>query len=123
MQKLKILLMEKVNDNYPSRTIRTDFDPYRSTWVIFIFILIYHLDEENLFAWRLYDRIQNKTYLFSHRTPLDKIQIMDALEYERAYVEENLSKGLEIPLYTRLTTLKSQQYFADQSFPSITKQS
>jgi hypothetical protein len=83
-------------------------------------------DEENLFAWRLYDRIQNKTYLFTHRTSLDKIQMMDALEYERAYVEENLSKGLEIPLYTRLRTFKTQQYLADQSstsFPSITKQS
>jgi hypothetical protein len=54
------------------------------------------------------------------------MQMMDALEYERAYVEENLSKGLEIPLYTRLTRLKTQQYLADQSsstFPSITKQS
>ncbi|CAF4678654.1 unnamed protein product [Rotaria sp. Silwood1] len=94
------------------------------------------LDEENLvhllFAWRLFDRIQNKTYLFSHRTPLDKMQMIDALEYERAYVEENLSKGLEIPLYTRLATLKTQQYLADQptpmsrsttatSFPLITK--
>jgi hypothetical protein len=52
--------------------------------------------------------------------------MMDALEYERAYVEENLSKGLEIPLYTRLTTLKAEQYLNDQtstSLPSITKQS
>ena len=91
------------------------------------------MDEENLihlsYAWRLYDRIQNKTYLFTHRTPLDKLQMMDALEYERAYVEENLSKGLEIPLYTRLATIKTQQYLADQSasttksFPSMTKQS
>ncbi|UJR36306.1 hypothetical protein I4U23_029034 [Adineta vaga] len=94
------------------------------------------LDEENLvhllFAWRLYDRIQNKTFLFAHRTPLDKMQTIDALEYERAYVEENLSKGLEIPLYTRLATLKTQQYLAEQpvpmsrsttatSFPLITK--
>jgi hypothetical protein len=83
-------------------------------------------DEENLFAWRLYDRRQDKTYFFSHRTPFDKMQMMDALEYERAYVEENLSKGLEIPLYTRLTTLKTRQSLVDQpstSFPSITKQS
>ncbi|CAF2117751.1 unnamed protein product [Rotaria magnacalcarata] len=94
------------------------------------------LDEENivhlLFAWRLFDSVQNKSYLFSHRTPLDKMQMIDALEYERAYVEENLSKGLEIPLYTRLATLKTQQYLADQptplarsttatSFPLITK--
>ncbi|CAF1008117.1 unnamed protein product [Adineta steineri] len=94
------------------------------------------LDEENvvhlLFAWCLYDRVQNKSYLFAHRTPLDKIQMIDALEYERAYVEENLSKGLEIPLYTRLATLKTQQYLAEQpipmsrsstatSFPLITK--
>ncbi|UJR09777.1 hypothetical protein I4U23_014004 [Adineta vaga] len=77
------------------------------------------LDEENLvhlsYAWRLYDRIQNKTYLFAHRTPLDKLQMMDSLEYERAYVEENLIKGLEIPLYTRLSTLKTQQYLSNQS--------
>ncbi|CAF1046707.1 unnamed protein product [Adineta ricciae] len=94
------------------------------------------LDEENLvhllFAWRLYDRVQNKTFLFAHRTPLDKMQMIDALEYERAYVEENLMKGLEIPLYTRLATLKTQQYLAEQpipmsrsttatSFPLITK--
>jgi len=60
--------------------------------------------------------------------------MIDALEYERAYVEENLSKGLEIPLYTRLATLKTQQYLAEQptpmsrsttatSFPLITKPS
>ena len=60
--------------------------------------------------------------------------MIDALEYERAYVEENLTKGLEIPLYTRLATLKTQQYLADQpapmsrsttatSFPFITKPS
>ncbi len=93
---------------------------------LFCFGEVSRSDEENLFAWRLYDRIQNKTYLFTHRTPLDKIQMMDALEYERAYVEENLSKGLEIPLYTRLTTLKAEQYLNDQtstSLPSITKQS
>ncbi len=57
--------------------------------------------------------------------------MIDALEYERAYVEENLSKGLEIPLYTRLATLKTQQYLLEQptpmlrstttSFPLITK--
>lgn len=87
-----------------------------------------------LFAWRLFDRIQNKSFLFSHRSPLDKMQMIDALEYERAYVEENLSKGLEIPLYTRLATLKTQQYLAEQpaqmsrsttatSFPLITKPS
>lgn len=102
------------------------------------FILVSRFDEENLvhllFAWRLYDRIQNKTYLFAHRTPLDKMQMIDALEYERSYVEENLSKGLEIPLYTRLATLKTQQYLSEQpvpmsrsttttSFPSITKPS
>jgi hypothetical protein len=96
------------------------------------------LDEENLvhllFAWRLYDRSQNKSFLFAHRTPVDKLQMIDALEYERAYVEENLSKGLEIPLYTRLATLKTQQYLAEQpaplsrsttatSFPFITKPS
>ena len=96
------------------------------------------MDEENLvhliFAWRLFDRVQNRTYLFAHRTPLDKIQMIDALEYERAYVEENLSKGLEIPLYTRLATLRTQQYLAEQpapisrsttttSFPLITKPS
>ena len=62
------------------------------------------------------------------------MQMIDALEYERAYVEENLSKGLEIPLYTRLATLKTQQYLAEQpipmsrsttatSFPLITKPS
>jgi hypothetical protein len=60
--------------------------------------------------------------------------MLDALEYERAYVEENLSKGLEIPLYTRLATLKTQQYLAEKpipmsrsttatSFPLITKPS
>ncbi len=81
------------------------------------------MDEENLFAWRLYDYSQDKTYVFAHRTAFDKIQMMDALEYERAYVEENLSKGLEIPLYTRLATLKTQEYLPDRSFPSITKQS
>ncbi|CAF1128972.1 unnamed protein product [Rotaria magnacalcarata] len=87
------------------------------------------LDDENLvhvfFSWRLHDRTQNKTFLFSHRTPLDKIQMMDALEYERAYVKENLTKGLEVPLYTRLASLKTQQYLANQStrtFPCITKQ-
>lgn len=100
--------------------------------------LVSRLDEENLvhllFAWRLYDRNQNRTYLFAHRTPIDKMQMIDALEYERAYVEENLSKGLEIPLYTRLTTLQTQQYLAEQpipmsrsttatSFPLITKPS
>ncbi|CAF1373512.1 unnamed protein product [Rotaria sordida] len=89
-------------------------------------------DEENFinvfFSWRLHDHIQNKNYLFSHRTPLDKIQMMDALEYERAYVKENLIKNLEIPLCTRLSTLKTEQYIANQSittiksFPSITKQ-
>jgi hypothetical protein len=57
------------------------------------------------------------------------MQMMDALEYERAYIEENVSKSLEIPLYTRLATLKTQQYLADhssittRSFPSITKHS
>jgi hypothetical protein len=100
--------------------------------------LVSRLDEENLvhllFAWRLFDRLQNKTYLFAHRSVADKTQMIDALEYERAYVEENLSKGLEIPLYTRLTSLKTQQYRADQplpmsrsttatSFPLITKPS
>ncbi|CAF1294728.1 unnamed protein product [Adineta steineri] len=88
------------------------------------------LDEENLVhllnAWRLYDRTQNKTYLFTHRTPLDKMQMMDSLEYERAYVEENLSKGLDIPLYTRIATLKTRQYLADQSssksLPTMTRQ-
>ena len=111
---------------------------------LFLFLIFSHcvevsrLDEENLvhllFAWSLYDRLQNKTYLFAHRTPLDKSQMIDALEYERAYVEENLSKGLEIPLYTRLATLKTQQYLAEQpammsrsttatSFPLITKPS
>ncbi|CAF1134148.1 unnamed protein product [Rotaria sp. Silwood1] len=84
-----------------------------------------HLDEENLvnifFSWRLHDYIENKIYLFSHRTPLDKIQMMDALEYERAYVKEN---SLKTPFYTRLSTLKTQQYLTNQSksFPSITKQ-
>ncbi|CAF1185928.1 unnamed protein product [Adineta ricciae] len=77
-------------------------------------------DDENVgyisCAWRLYDRIQNKTFLFAHRTPLDKIQMMDSLEYERAYVEENLVKGLEIPLYTRLATLKTRQYLNENQF-------
>ena len=36
--------------------------------------------------------------------------MMDALEYERAYVEESLSKGLEIPPVN-----KTQQYLANQS--------
>ncbi len=36
--------------------------------------------------------------------------MMDALEYERAYVEESLSKGLEVPLVN-----KTQQYLANQS--------
>jgi hypothetical protein len=55
--------------------------------------------------------------------------MMDALEYERAYVEENASKDLEIPLYTRLATIKTQQYLIDQSspttksFPSMRRQS
>ena len=48
------------------------------------------------------------THLFVHRTPIDKMQMVDALEYERAYVEEYLSKGLKIPLYTRLATFKIQ---------------
>ncbi|CAF4437470.1 unnamed protein product, partial [Rotaria sp. Silwood2] len=87
------------------------------------------LDEENFvnvfFSWRLHDHIQNKNYLFAHRTPLDKMQMMDALEYERTYVKENLTKGLEI---TRLSTWKTQQSLVNQSitttksFPSITKQ-
>lgn len=89
-------------------------------------------DDENLghisCAWRLCDRIQNKTFLFAHRTPLDKIQMMDSLEYERAYVEENLAKGLEIPLYTRLATLTTRQYLNEnqstvKSLSSAAKQS
>jgi hypothetical protein len=48
------------------------------------------------------------------------MQMMDALEYERAYVEENSSKGLDIPLSTRL---KVQEHLADQSSPSMIKQS
>lgn len=82
--------------------------------------------EENLFAWRLYDHIQERTYLFTHRTPLEKIQILEALEYERAYVEENSSKDCENPFYTRITTLKTEPYLTDQSsrsFSSITKRS
>ena len=83
-----------------------------------------HLDDENFartsFSWRLHDRTQNKTYLFSHRTPFDKMQMMDALEYERAYVKENLSKDdLEIPRYTRLATLETQQYLMDRSLPTV----
>jgi hypothetical protein len=72
------------------------------------------INEDNavnlLSAWRLYDLIENKMYLFSHRTSLDKMQMMDALEYERVYVEESLSKGFELP-----PVLKTQQYLADQS--------
>ena len=67
-------------------------------------------DDEHPFAWRLFDHQQNKSYLFSHRSPLDKIQMLDALEYERAYVEEN--QMTEMHHYTQLTT----------SFPLITKQ-
>ena len=94
--------------------------------------LVSFSDDENVgcisCAWRLYDRIQNKTFLFAHRTPLDKIQMMDSLEYERAYVEENLVKGLEIPLYTRLATLKTRQYLNEnqctvKSLSPATKQS
>ncbi len=106
--------MEKVRENSFS------FSQY------FLLVSVSRSDDENLFAWRLYDRLQNQTYLFAHRTPLDKIQMMDALEYERAYVEENLSKGSEIPLHPQLTTIKTQQSLTDQSsasFPSITRQS
>ena len=68
-----------------------------------------------LSAWRLHDRSQHRTYLFSHRTALDKTQLMDALEYERAYVQENRSKGFDTPLHIRLATLKTQQYLEEQS--------
>lgn len=76
----------------------------------------------------MHDRIENKTYIFAHRTPFDKLQMMDALEYERTYVKENLGKGLDIPSYTKLLSFKTQSECPDQSltriktFPSITKQ-
>lgn len=68
-------------------------------------------EEHRPFAWRLIDHQQNRTYLFSHRSPLDRMQMIDALEYERAYVEEK-NQVIEMHQYTQLTT----------SFPSITKQ-
>ena len=83
-------------------------------------------EENHFFAWRLYDHIQEKTYLFAHRTPLEKIQMLEALEYEQAYVEENSSKDCENPFYTRITTLKTEPYLTDpssRSFSSITKRS
>ena len=80
----------------------------------------FYWDEENPFAWRMYDHSQDRSFVFAHRTAFDKIQMMDALEYERAYVEENSSKGLDIPLSTRL---KVQEHLADQSSPSMVKQS
>ncbi|CAF1518214.1 unnamed protein product [Didymodactylos carnosus] len=50
----------------------------------------------NLYTWRLHDHTQLKTFLFSHKTQLDKIQMLDAFVYERALVQENLSKDRSI---------------------------
>ena len=83
-------------------------------------------NDEHLFAWRVYDHLEEKIYLFAHRTPLEKMQMIDALEYERALVEENSAKDCDNRFYTRITTLKTEPYLTDQSsrsFPSITKRS
>lgn len=69
------------------------------------------IDGENLFSWRLFDRIQNKIYLFTHRSPLDKIQMMDALEYERAYVQEKDLQHSPIPSLKKQSKKTSSEFF------------
>jgi hypothetical protein len=69
------------------------------------------LDDEHMrrlsHAWQLYDRLENKTYRFSHRTSLDKIQMMDALDYERAIIDDHPAN---LSFYRQLARSKARHF-------------